>query len=483
MFELARDRRAKSAARSSPSRRHHRRQLLRLPHRLRRQPQCSRCSSCRRSRGARIIILLALLLTSRPRETPFLARMLRRRPRRHGAHADDPGERAAAGRGVAVLRHRHGVGGRGAAQRDVARLHGAARRRRRRRSARRHRRRRARDGRRRGGVAARVLRRGAAAAREPRGAALRAGRRAVEPARLRLQLRAPLSSEMHCAFGASSLTDASFVSPTELACASPHAAGPSRSLPLMISLDGDAYSSEATPVLFTTTNPRRAPSVDEIAPDHAPLGGGVVVSLNGAGFSPAADYDGGLACFFGSLQPVDASFVSATAVRCTAPPASALTSAATTVPLSVGPRRGDAPPRSPAVPFTFYTPGGTLHVTSVVPAYGDVSSLAPLRVGGVGFAPLGAQLRRPREASKPQARPPPPPPPPLPPPPSTSPPPPPSRAQPSSRAPRPSCAPLRGASPSAPTPSKLRPTAVRPSRPAARRSSPTTRAPRRRRRR
>ena len=108
----------------------------------------------------------------------------------------------------------------------------------------------------------------------------------------------------------------------ELACASPHAAGPSRSLPLMISLDGDAYATPPTPVLFTTTNPRRAPSVDEIAPDHAPLGGGVVVSLSGAGFSPAADYDGGLACFFGSLQPVDASFVSATASR-TAPPAKA----------------------------------------------------------------------------------------------------------------------------------------------------------------
>ena len=293
---------------------------------------------------------------------------------------------------------------------------------------------------------------------------------------------APLSSEMHCAFGASSLTDASFVSPTELACASPHAAGPSRSLPLMISLDGDAYSSEATPVLFTTTNPRRAPTVDEIAPDHAPLGGGVVVSLSGAGFSPAADYDGGLACFFGSLQPVDASFVSATAVRCTAPPASALTSAATTVPLSVGPRRGDAPPRSPAVPFTFYTPGGSLHVTSVEPSYGDVSSLAPLRVGGVGFAPLGSELRcrvggvqtagtattSTTTATTTTI--------------STS-APPPSRAQPSSRARRPSCAPHRGASPSAPTPSKLRPTAVRPSRPAARRSSPTIPAPRRRRRR
>ena len=152
-------------------------------------------------------------------------------------------------------------------------------------------------------------------------------------------------------------------------------------------------SSEATPVLSRRRTARRAPTVDEIALGRVRvdrrLGGGVVVSLSGAGFSPAADYDGGLSRLLRQVQPVDASFVSATAVRCTAPPGRESLHLRRHHRPAVLPaphrRRAAAQPGGTAS----YTPGWSLHVTSVAPAYGDVSSLAPLRVGGVGFAPLG----------------------------------------------------------------------------------------------
>ena len=200
---------------------------------------------------------------------------------------------------------------------------------------------------------------------------------------------APLSHTMRCSFGEDGPTDASYVSPTELACASPEVPdGPSHSVDLRVSLDGRLFSAPGAET-FTFTNMRVPPSLSRLSPQIGPVSGGIELTLVGQGFSPA---HGRLQCLFEGLQATAASFDSTERVRCASP---AMSSSAKdpvrSVDVAVGAVGGE-PPVSSSLPFTFYDPARPPSISEVVPAYGDVHAPPSIVLHGAGFAPVGDRL-------------------------------------------------------------------------------------------
>ncbi|KOO35979.1 multiple c2 and transmembrane domain-containing protein 1-like isoform 2 [Chrysochromulina tobinii] len=200
---------------------------------------------------------------------------------------------------------------------------------------------------------------------------------------------APLSHTMRCSFGEDGPTDASYVSPTELACASPEVPnGPSHSVDLRVSLDGRLFSAPGAET-FTFTNMRVPPSLSRLSPQIGPVSGGIELTLVGLGFSPA---HGRLQCLFEGLQATAASFDSTERVRCASPAVSSSAKGPVrSVDVAVGAVGGE-PPVSSSLPFTFYDPARPPSISEVVPAYGDVHAPPSIVLHGAGFAPVGDRL-------------------------------------------------------------------------------------------
>ena len=210
----------------------------------------------------------------------------------------------------------------------------------------------------------------------------------ASPARLRVlgSNFAPLSHAMRCSFGADGPTDASYVSPTEVACSSPLAPdGASRSADLRVSLDGRLFSApgEAT---FTLTNAHAPPRLSRLSPHLGPVQGGLEVTLIGRGFSPA---HGRLQCLYEGLVPTAASFDSAERVRCATPAAGS--SAVSSVAVRLG-AVGGSPPTSSSLSFVYYDPATPPQVSAVSPDYGDVHAPPAVLLRGRGFAPVSDRL-------------------------------------------------------------------------------------------
>ena len=56
---------------------------------------------------------------------------------------------------------------------------------------------------------------------------------------------APMGGTLQCGFGSDGLSQATFVSPTELTCRSPTSAEPTHSVALAVTLDGYSFSADA----------------------------------------------------------------------------------------------------------------------------------------------------------------------------------------------------------------------------------------------
>lgn len=198
---------------------------------------------------------------------------------------------------------------------------------------------------------------------------------------------APLSTAV-CDFGTEGSTAATFVSSTELSCASPLVtppSGASHSVDIRVSVDGVRFSaSGAAP--FTLTDLSAVPQLSRLSPHLGPASGGVALTLSGRGFSPAA---GRLQCIFDGLEPSAASFDSTEAVHCTTP--ATASSAVTSVRVTVG-SVGGSPPTSSTLPFVYFDPTKPPHIDEVSPAYGDVHTPPRLFLRGAGFAPVGPLL-------------------------------------------------------------------------------------------
>ena len=198
---------------------------------------------------------------------------------------------------------------------------------------------------------------------------------------------APLSrSDAICAFGSDGPTAASFVSPTELTCASPRSAlAESHTVDLRVSSDGRRFSAPgAAPFHVRIT--AAAPRLSHLAPPLGPARGGTEITLTGRGFAPAP---GRLQCAFGDLRPTAATFDSSERVRCQAP--ASHSSAVLSVPLSLV-AAGDSPLPSSALPFVYYDPRRPPVVAAVSPAYGDVHTPPSVTLRGDDFAPVGDAL-------------------------------------------------------------------------------------------
>ena len=136
---------------------------------------------------------------------------------------------------------------------------------------------------------------------------------------------APLGATLKCGFGSDGLSQASFVSPTELSCRSPASTATTHSVALAVTLDGYSFSGdgavEEEAVVFTTSDGRTAPTLTSLTPELGPLEAGTLIDVTGSHFAPVdgAGRGGGLLCKFGGLAATPAFFVSATHVRCSAP--------------------------------------------------------------------------------------------------------------------------------------------------------------------
>ena len=204
---------------------------------------------------------------------------------------------------------------------------------------------------------------------------------------------APLvPSAMLCAFGPDGPTAATFISPTELACASPVSSdGASHTVELRVSVDGRRFSHPGE-AQFHLVNAHAIPHLSHIAPNLGPVSGGVVLTLSGSGFAPAP---GRLQCTFGGgnshqrLLPTAATFDSSEQVRCVVP--SAPTSSVVAVPVALV-AAGGSPRSSTALPFVYHDPSSVPTVSAVEPAYGDVHTPPSVVLTGTGFAPVGDHL-------------------------------------------------------------------------------------------
>lgn len=125
-----------------------------------------------------------------------------------------------------------------------------------------------------------------------------------------------------CLGDSHSCTSATFVSDTEVRCATPRVALP-RQMTVRLTLNGQQYASGAPKVLVYPT-----PTLQYQTPPFSSGVGGTSVLIEGTNFMPIVSANGGLAasglpsvrCAFGA-QKVPATALSATTVRCFTPPA------------------------------------------------------------------------------------------------------------------------------------------------------------------
>ena len=97
---------------------------------------------------------------------------------------------------------------------------------------------------------------------------------------------------MVCAFSADGPTAASFVSSSELACASPSALAVDRrrwshTVDLRVSLDGRRFSAPGE-AAFHVTNAAATPVLSRLTPSLGPAAGGTMITMRGRGFAPGA---------------------------------------------------------------------------------------------------------------------------------------------------------------------------------------------------
>jgi len=186
-------------------------------------------------------------------------------------------------------------------------------------------------------------------------------------------------------------TPASYVSPTQLRCASPQLDATEvggSSLTLTPLIDGDRargdYRTDDS-LRFTFYDGSLPPQLSSLSPQgvplHLPAPASVLVS--GSNFAPD-----GLQCSIDRV-PTEATFVRATLVRCAAPQAP-------DVPASMELRvtRGGAEGvmTSPPLPFSFYDADAVPATAAAVPPYADVRGGTSVLVSGEGFRPAGAGL-------------------------------------------------------------------------------------------
>eukprot|EP00163_Fabomonas_tropica_P031361 TRINITY_DN742_c0_g3_i1.p1 TRINITY_DN742_c0_g3~~TRINITY_DN742_c0_g3_i1.p1 ORF type:complete len:4764 (-),score=556.75 TRINITY_DN742_c0_g3_i1:3699-16238(-) len=116
--------------------------------------------------------------------------------------------------------------------------------------------------------------------------------------------------ELVCKFGTLGLSNASFVSTTQVTCVTPPLVAVG-AVPLSLSYDkGVTLLSVGT---FTVTP---AVTITSVVPDHSLSGGGTVITITGTGF----DSNPNLCCKIGKSRGVPSVYVSPTRIHCISPP-------------------------------------------------------------------------------------------------------------------------------------------------------------------
>jgi hypothetical protein len=178
------------------------------------------------------------------------------------------------------------------------------------------------------------------------------------------------SGELTCRFGGARPVFARFVDTHTATCVAPPAAAGAGDVEVALSSNGVDLSGSGQP--FTYLAPV---AVSSVSPARLPQGGGTRVTVRGADFPPLES----LACRFGDLPPVRATWLAADRLECTAP---AHAPAANQVPVFVTANDGaDYGASSAAVTFA-----EMLAVVSVSPASGALTGRTALAVGGSGFS-------------------------------------------------------------------------------------------------
>ena len=117
------------------------------------------------------------------------------------------------------------------------------------------------------------------------------------------------STSVSCKFAGSKVVAATYISKTMLQCTSP-ALDIVGDVELAVAVNGVDFVTAALPLKI-----QKAMVLVEASPAEGPLSGGSVVTLTGSGFVA----DAALRCLFGGMRESPATYVSATAVRCTTP--------------------------------------------------------------------------------------------------------------------------------------------------------------------
>ena len=206
--------------------------------------------------------------------------------------------------------------------------------------------------------------------------------------------------KLRCSFG-DAMTDATFRSPSLIACRSPSAAAAGAiqvHVRAATQNGSDAVSPwSRTDVELTYFDTSQPPAIGAVRPAFASLSGGAILEIDGSNFAPTA----GLACWFGrpsslmytmDAARVQATFVNATRLQCAAPPLAAIPRHQEGLDMELVVRLEDSGQAGNGLPFSYYDPGLPPSIDTISPAFADRQAGGSLMLTGENFAPTASSF-------------------------------------------------------------------------------------------